>query len=269
MMLMNKRPLAVLCSAALLATASLTAIAQEATSPDDVIATVNGAEITRAELDNVASQLGARGQQIDQARLTDELINMELMHQEAVKRELNKDPEVQSQLQLLEKRVLANAAVGALNDEITVSEEDIKKEYDTQTSQMDLKEFKASHILLEDEAAAVAVIEELQGGADFAETAKSKSTGPSGPNGGDLGWFNGRSMVPEFSEAVAGMEKGDVSESPVKTQFGYHVIYLEDIRESEPPAMEQVRGEIEGMLKQKALAEKVDSLREAATIEIK
>lgn len=269
MMLMNKRPLAALCAAALLATASLTVMAQEATSPDDVIATVNGADITRAELDNIASQLGARGQQVDQARLTDELINMELMHQEAVKRGLDEDPEVQSQLDLLKKRVLANAAVSALNDEVSVSEEDVKKEYDTQTSQMDLKEFKASHILLEDEETAKGVIEELNGGADFAETAKTKSTGPSGPNGGDLGWFNGRSMVPEFSAAVADMEKGAISAAPVKTQFGYHVIYLEDVRESEPPPMDQVRGEIEGMLKQKALAEKIDSLREAAEIEVK
>ncbi|MDO6459442.1 peptidylprolyl isomerase [Granulosicoccaceae sp. 1_MG-2023] len=270
MMLITKRPLAVICTAALLAAASLSASAQDAAgAPDDVIATVNDTEITRAELDSVAGQLGARGQQIDQARLTDELVNMELMRQEAVKRGLEKDPEVQSQLELLKKRVLANAAVSALNDEISVSEDDVKQEYETQVAQMDLKEFKASHILLEDEESAKAVIAELNDGADFAETAKAKSTGPSGPNGGDLGWFNSRSMVPEFSAAVAAMEKGAISDAPVKTQFGYHVILLEDIRETEPPQLEQVRGEIEAMLKQKALSEKIDAMRESADIELK
>ncbi len=113
------------------------------------------------------------------------------------------------------------------------------------------------------------MIAEVSGGADFADVAKAKSTGPSGPNGGDLGWFNAKSMVPEFSAAVASMQPGDVSAAPVKTQFGYHVIKLMEVRDSEAPKMDQVRGEIEGMLTQGKLSEKIEELRSAAKIEIK
>ena len=252
----NQTLFAGLLGSLLVVSASLLSAQENAVQDSDIIATVNGKPITIADRSNVARQLMARGQQADNARITEELVNLELMKQEALKRGLDKDPEVVAQIELLQTRIMANAAITALNDEIDISDEEIKAEYETQIAKLDLKEFKASHILLEDEDAAKAVIAEVNGGADFAEVAKEKSTGPSGPNGGDLGWFNAKSMVPEFSAAVATMKAGDVSAEPVKTQFGYHVIQLVDTREAEAPQMEQVRGEIEGILRQTKLAKK-------------
>ncbi len=250
----------------LIATASQ---AEEKVNDADIIATVNGEPITIADRTSVSKQMLARGQPADNARITDELVNLELMKQEALKRGLEKDEEVMAQLDLLNTRVLANAAITALSKEVEITEEEIENEYKQQIAKLDLKEFKASHILLKDEETAKGVIEEVAGGADFAEVAKAKSTGPSGPNGGDLGWFNAKSMVAEFSDAVAAMKPGDVSKEPVKTQFGYHVIKLDETRESEAPKLEQVRGEIQGILTQTKLSAKIDELRKAAKIEIK
>lgn len=252
----------------LLITSGNPVIAEDKADASPVIATVNGAEITAADRDLVSQQLIARGQQADEARITEELINLELMQQEAVKRKLDQSADVLAQLDMLRTRVLANAAITAIGDDIVLTDEEINAEYEQQVAKLDLQEFKASHILLEDEASAKAVIEELGKGADFAELAKEKSTGPSGPNGGDLGWFNAKSMVPEFSAAVAAMQPGDVSSEPVKTQFGYHVIKLMETRKSEAPQMDQVRGEIERILRQGKLAKKIDELRAAASIDM-
>jgi peptidyl-prolyl cis-trans isomerase C len=243
-------------------------VVKETAAQSDIIATVNGTTITVADRTLIAKQLIARGQQADDARITEELISLELMKQEAIKLGLDKAPETTAQLELLNTRVLANATIAALGKDIKIADDDIQKEYDQQMSKVDRKEFKASHILLKDEEAAKAVIEELKGGAEFAEVAKEKSTGPSGPNGGDLGWFNSKSMVPEFSAAVALLKAEEVSPEPVKTQFGYHVIKLIDTRDAEAPKLEQVKGEIQAMLTQKKLSEKIDALRSTATIEM-
>lgn len=235
----------------------------------DIIATVNGSPISIAERTAISKQLIAAGQAADDQRVTNELVNLELLKQEAIKRKLDTDPEVLSQLEAIKKRLMANAAMTAISDGIKLTDEEIKTEYEQQVAGLDLKEFKASHILLDDEAAANAVIEEIKGGADFAEVAKAKSTGPSGPNGGDLGWFNAKSMVPEFSAAVMGMQAGDVSATPTKTQFGYHVIQLVDVRESPKPVFEDVKAKLEEILVQKKLLAEIEKLRSSAEIVIK
>jgi len=127
-------------------------------------------------------------------------------------------------------------------------------------------EYKAAHILVETEEEAQAVVEELEGGADFAAVAKEKSTGPSGPNGGDLGWFSKGMMVAPFEEAVVGMEAGALS-APVQTQFGWHVIKLEETRVKEAPSLDEVRDELRTKVEQDAVTAHIDALVENANVD--
>ena len=144
----------------------------------------------------------------------------------------------------------------------------MKKLYDEQFGNYTGTEYKASHILVKTEEEASALITELAEGADFAELAKEHSTGPTGPKGGDLGWFDADQMVPAFSEAVKGMEKGAYSKEPVNTQFGWHVILLQDTREAEPPTFEEVKPQLATQLQQQAVARYVAELRQNAKVEL-
>ena len=148
-----------------------------------------------------------------------------------------------------------------------LSEDAVKAAYDAQFADAEpSKEYNASHILVETEEEALAIQADVDGGADFATVAKAKSTGPSGPNGGSLGWFGKGAMVPSFEAAVVGLEVGAVS-APVQTQFGWHVIILNETRNTNAPELDAVRAEIEGTLRQKAVTIKIEELREAATID--
>ncbi|NCF73996.1 MAG: hypothetical protein GWP67_10895 [Gammaproteobacteria bacterium] len=136
--------------------------------------------------------------------------------------------------------------------------------YEEQVALAPPKEFKARHILVDTQAAATALIEELQGGADFVELAKEHSTGPSGPSGGDLGWFTVQTMVEPFSDAVAAMEDGAFTAEPVQTQFGWHVILREDSRESAPPSLDSVRDAIKQRIEQDKFQKFLVNAREEA-----
>jgi peptidyl-prolyl cis-trans isomerase C len=165
-----------------------------------------------------------------------------------------------------ERALLAAEEVGALL-ETAVTDEAIQKAYDaTYANAEGETEFKAAHILVETEEEAKAVAEEVKGGADFAEVAKAKSTGPSGPNGGALGWFGKGMMVPEFETAVMALEPGAVSD-PVQTQFGWHVIKLEETRVKEAPALDEVRGELKAKVEQEAVKAHIDALVEKANVD--
>jgi peptidyl-prolyl cis-trans isomerase C len=154
-------------------------------------------------------------------------------------------------------RVLQSAVTDA------AIEEAYKATYDSADQE---SEFKAAHILVETEEEAKALVDELNGGADFAALAKEKSTGPSGPNGGALGWFGKGMMVPEFENAVVAMEPGAIS-APVKTQFGWHVIKLEETRIKQAPPLEQVRDELRVTLEQDAVKAHIDALMEKAKVD--
>jgi peptidyl-prolyl cis-trans isomerase C len=248
------------------------ALAQTPASADTVLATVNGTAITEADL---ASMYEALPQQYRQMPLTmlrpqllDQVIESELMMQAGDKSGLEKDPEVAAQLANLKRQVIAQAYVANIvNGAIT--NEALEAEY--QALLVDLPpqdEVAASHILVETEEAAIAIIEELKGGADFAELAKAKSTGPSGPNGGDLGRFQHGQMVRPFADAAFSMEKGAFSETPVQTQFGWHVIQVHDKFEGEPPRQIDVLDELEARVSRKAIAELREKLRAEADIQI-
>jgi len=192
--------------------------------------------------------------------------------------------------QLVEQTLLAGAFDGTLPKRIPISleneqrsliagetlevvlsqalnEDAVKAAYDAQFADAEpSKEYNASHILVETEEEALAIQADVDGGADFATVAKEKSTGPSGPNGGSLGWFGKGAMVPSFEAAVVGLEVGAVS-APVQTQFGWHVIILNETRNTSAPELDTVRTEIEGTLRQEAVTTKIEELREAATID--
>ena len=173
--------------------------------------------------------------------VVNELINRELLYQDAVKKKLDKDPEVAFALEQLRMNTMIQANVGKVASGADVTDAKLKKEYDEKIAKADISEYKARHILLKTEADANAVIKELNNGAVFSDVAKAKSTGPTGPEGGDLGWFKAGQMVPPFSQALATMKKGTFSKQPVQTQFGWHVILREESRENQPPTLESVR----------------------------
>jgi len=167
----------------------------------------------------------------------------------------------------LEEQVLQRVLLERqINEQIT--ETALREAYDKMIADaVTAEQINARHILVESEADAKQVIEELNGGADFAELAKTKSTGPSGPKGGDLGYFEKGQMVPEFSEAAFALKIGEFTKEPVKTQFGWHVIKLEDRRTAEPPSFEASQDQLKAQLSQQIGSVYIKGLRETATIE--
>ncbi|MGA9433734.1 MAG: peptidylprolyl isomerase [Roseobacter sp.] len=219
--------------------------AQEATdiSPDTVVATVNGQDIT---LGHMIAARATLPEQFDQAAPQD-LYNgilQQLIQQTALAQRIDTlPPLVALTLENEERSLKAGEAVeAALLDAVT--DEDLQAAYDAQYANVEpQEEYNASHILLETEEEAIAAIEEIEGGAEFATVAREKSTGPSGPNGGELGWFGAGMMVPSFESAVIALEVGEVS-APVQTQFGWHVITLNDARKQSVPTLDEVREEL-------------------------
>ncbi|WP_415715232.1 peptidylprolyl isomerase [Roseibium sp.] len=223
---------------------SLGSTSLAAQEPDDVVAKVGDVEITEADIAFAARDLGQELQRVPPAQwrqvLLDVVVDMELMAQAARKDGLDQDPEFKKQLAHLEMRALRNAYL-AQKVQGGITDEDLQKAYDEQFADFEgAEEINARHILVKEKAEAEAIVKELEGGADFAELAREKSTGPSGPNGGDLGFFGKGQMVKPFEDAVFALEKGEFTKEPVETQFGWHVIKLEDTRKQEKPPLEAV-----------------------------
>lgn len=236
----------------------------------DAVASVNGVYISKDHLESIKAEVAQnpRGPQFTDEQLIDRLIQSELLVQEAEKQKLQEDADFITRLQLMRNAILSQAAVQAYIDANPPSEEELKAEYDKQFGSMDGEEYKARHILLKSEDDAKAVIVELDKGGDFIALAKEKSTGPSGPNGGDLGWFESKRMVAPFSEAVIALENGKYTKAPVKTQFGWHVILREDSRAKTPPPFEQVKDHFMPKLRNEKITAYLDELRNNAQVEI-
>jgi peptidyl-prolyl cis-trans isomerase C len=236
-----------------------------------VIATVNGTPLTQSVLDVYTAMRKSQGASSDddkQEGALNELIALELMRQESISKGLNTLPMVVAALDQQERTALAGAAIKDFMTNNPVSDEAAKELYDAQVGKPG-KEFNARHILLENEEDAKAVIAQLDQGADFSELAKEKSTGPSGSSGGKLGWFGAGQMVAPFSEATAKLNKGEYTKEPVQTQFGWHVIILDDTRESTPPPFEDVKDRLKMLLANQQLQQHVEELKSSASIEIK
>ncbi len=247
--------------------------AATATATSPAVATVNGKDIS-AQLFNtflqaVTGKPAAEVPPEQKSQMLDQLINMTLAAQAADKDGLGNDPEVKARADLLHSQILAEAASDKYIKSHPVSEAEVKAEYDAQVASMP-KEYKARHILVESKEIADSIIRELGAGGDFAKLAKTESKDPgSAKNGGDLGWFSSTSMVKPFSDAVAALQKGETTKAPVQTQYGWHVIQLEDVRTPQPPEFEQVKKQVEMIAQRKKLQAYLDELRKTAKIQKK
>ena len=237
---------------------------------DKVIATVNGEDINQSSLDALTDLVkrSKRMGDIDKSAMLDDLIVTEIVRQEAKKAGLAERDDIKKKVKEFEDRLILNAWSQDKVKSLNISDEEIKAAYKKRNEGQAKSEYKARHILVKTEAEAKVLIDELKKGADFIELAKTKSTGPSGPNGGDLGWFSPNAMVAPFSEAVQKMEKGKFTETPVKTEFGYHIIKLEDKRDIKLPGLDAVKPQIKRVIEQEKMKEYIQSLRATADVKI-
>ncbi len=261
---MKKQLLFTLVSAAMLGALSPMAIAQN-------VAIVNGKAVPKARIDALAAQVARAGRPVTpemQGQLRDEIIAREVFMQEAQLRGLDATDDYKAQIELARQSILIRELFADYQTKNPVSDADIKAEYDKFAASNSGKEFKARHILVEKEADAKAIIAQLKKGGKFEDIAKKSSKDPgSGANGGDLDWAGAGSYVPEFSEALAKLEKGKMTETPVKTQFGYHIIRLDDTREAQLPKFDEVKPQIAQQLTQQKLAKYQEDLRAKAKVE--
>lgn len=254
-----------LSTIALVSVLALSAAAQP--TADTVIARVNGEEITLGHMIATRATLPQQYQQLPADVLYNAILD-QLIQQTSLVQTRTGDISRQVRIQIEnEQRSLLAAEV--IEEIMTAAGGDakVKAAYDAKYADgFGGDEFRAAHILVETEEEAMAIKAELDKGADFAELAKEKSTGPSGPGGGDLGWFGLGAMVPEFEAAIVTLEPGQVSD-PVKTQFGWHVISLNEKRQSKAPEFESVREELAAQLQQEAVEAQIEELTAAADIE--
>ena len=243
------------------------------TSKDTVAATVNGAPISEHLVDMMLKQRSDLGRQASaEARnsFIERLAMQLIITQEAVKKGMDKLPEVASKLELSRQSVLVDAYIQDYLKNHSISDDTLKAEYEKIKTQAAGTEYKAGHILVDTEAEAKDIIARLNKDAKaFNGLAKSKSKDPgSKAKGGELGWFDARGMVPEFGAAVAKLAKGKFTDQPVKSQFGYHVIMLEDSRPKEIPPLDQVKSALTQQLQEQDLKKLLDELKAKAKIEI-
>lgn len=242
-----------------------------AAAPDAVVATVNGSKITEEMLQIMGMQMSRNpgAQQISRDDVLDQLINIELVSQDAEKHNIDKRPNIIKQLETQRRMLLVNVSMREYLTTHPVSDAELKKLYDDRMKNHDGNEYKAQHILVDSEDAAKAIIAELGKGGDFAKIAGEKSKDPSGKqNGGDLGWFSGDQMVKPFAEAVAKMKKGETTKKPVQTQFGWHVIRLEDTRKTPPPSFDSVKEQLQMHAQNQRVENYIAELRKGAKIDV-
>ena len=233
---------------------------------DKVLATVNDTKITEPMLKVFQQTLE---QEVSKERALQEMINIELLQQSARKKGLHNDPEFQIQLKRQEDSLLANRFLQQHIAALNLTDEQLKKRYDSEIAKLPQeKEYNANHILVKTEKEAANIIQQLQSGAEFEALAKKLSTGPSGKDGGALGWFKQQDMVGPFATATTELSKGKFSQAPVQTQFGWHVIKLNDVRDVERPTFESVKKRLATALTAQSISELLKELRDNSKIEI-
>lgn len=243
----------------------------EALAPETVLATVNGYEITEDEALMASQDFAEQLQQVPvgqrRAVIVDALIDLHLLAMAAEEAELDESEEFARRMAYQRARTLRTSyLVEVIAADVT--EDVLREAYDEAVAEFEpAQERQARHILVETEDEAIDVIAELDGGADFATLAAERSTGPSAANGGDLGWFGRGRMVPEFEDAAFALEVGAYSSAPVETQFGFHVLMVEDVRDTQAPAFEELAAQIQQGLLQQRFVETIDRLREAGEVD--
>jgi len=237
----------------------------------DPIATVNGVAIPKARSDALVRQQAQRGQS-DNADLRgagrEELINREILAQEAIRAGTAKRADVQAQIETVRQEIIVGAYVNEWIRKNPVSDAEVQKEYDRVKNASGDKEYKARHILVKSEEQAKSLLAELKKGSKFEDLARqhSEDTG-SKPRGGDLDWNVPSTFVKEFAEALAKLEKGTMTDTPVKSQFGFHIIRLDDVRAAQFPPIAQVKAQIQQQIHQQKLQAYVTALRGKAKVE--
>jgi peptidyl-prolyl cis-trans isomerase C len=202
----------------------------------------------------------------ERQQVTQNLIDLKLVEQAAEERGLPEERTIAAQLELQRLQTVARSMISRYLEENPATESELRSAYEENLSRFTATQYKASHILLKTEDEAKDVISELDKGADFAELAKERSTGPTASKGGDLGYFTADSMVKPFGDAVKGMEVGTYTHDPVQTQFGWHVIELVDIKSQEAPGLDAVRKDVETIVSRQKVDSLIASLKEKATI---
>ena len=232
---------------------------------------VNGVTIPQQRVDAMNKELSAQGQPDTAERaaaIREELVNREVLAQAALKRGLDKNPEVAAQIEMAKQAVLVRALFEAEVKAAPITDADLQKQYETFKSQMGTNEYKVRHILVEKEDEAKAIIADLNKGGDFAKIAKEKSKDPgSKDNGGDLDWGPSARYVKPFADTVTKLPKGQTTTAPVKTDFGYHVIRVDDVRPLKVPEFAELKEQFRQRAQQQQVQKLVAELRSKAKVE--
>ena len=261
---MTSSPIKALAMASMLVFASGAALAQN-------VAIVNGKAVPKARLDALATQIERAGRPVTpemQGQLRDEVIAREIFMQEADKEGLAQTDDFRNQMELARQSILIRELFNQYQKKNPVTDAEMKAEYAKFVAANSGKEYKARHILVEKEDQAKAILASLKKGGKFEDIAKKQSKDPgSGANGGDLDWAAPDSYVPEFSQALAKLNKGQTTDAPVKTQFGWHIIRLDDVRTPQLPAFDQVKPQLQQQMAQQKLGKYQEELRAKAKVE--
>jgi peptidyl-prolyl cis-trans isomerase C len=241
-----------------------------AAAPAERVATVNGKPLPKSEFElyvtNMNRQSGREVSEDQKGELLDQYISMQLAAEEAEKAGVDKDQKVRDQLALARLQVLVDAGLQKYLEAHPVQDSELRPEYDAQVAALP-REYHARHILVDDQTAAEAITKELKGGADFAKVAAKRSKDSSSKSGGDLGWFTLDTMVPPFANAVKAMQPGQLTEQPVQSQYGWHVIKLEETRATSAPPFDEVKDRVKMIVQRKKLQSHLEELRKAAQVE--
>ena len=259
-----KKQLLLVCAAVLVAVTAQSALAQN-------IAIVNGKAVPKARLDALAQQVAKSGRPVTpdvQAQMREAVIVREIFAQEAEKLGLLGSDDFKSQMEIARQSILITSLIEDYKKKNAVTDAELKTEYDKFSAANGGKEYKARHILVEKEAEAKAIIASLKKGGKFEDIAKkqSKDSG-SGANGGDLDWANPSSYVAEFTQAMLKLNKGQMTDAPVKTQFGFHIIRVDDIRNAQRPSFDELKPQIAQQIEQQRLGAYQQGLRDKAKVE--
>ncbi|MEM5437062.1 peptidylprolyl isomerase [Paraburkholderia diazotrophica] len=235
------------------------------------IAVVNGTPIPKSRADALIQQLVQQGQQDSpklQQAVREELVNREILMQEAVREGIPSKPDVKAQVAVAQQTVVLRALIENYLKQNQPSDAEVKAKYDELVKQIGGKEYHLHHILVDNEQQAKDLIAKIKGGASFEDLAKQYSKDPgSGKNGGDLDWSDPKAYVPEFADAAQKLQKGQMTDTPVHTQFGWHIIRVDDVRETPPPPFEQVKKQIMQQMQQEKLQAFEEDLRSKAKIQ--
>ncbi|MGR9051779.1 MAG: peptidylprolyl isomerase [Gammaproteobacteria bacterium] len=237
---------------------------------EDAVAVVNGHYIGKTTLKALEDEVAQRshGKAFPKEQLVEELVRRELLVQQALEKKLDESADLVERIEMAKRSLLSQAAMQDYLNTHPVTDEELKSEYDKQVGGKGGEEYKARHILVKTEDEAKKLIAELDKGANFEDLAKKHSTGPSGPKGGDLGWFAAGQMVQPFSDAVIALQDNQYTAEPVQTQFGWHVILREGSRPQTVPPLAAVKEQLTPFLQRQKIQTMLENLRKQAKVEI-